>query len=135
MSLKKFLSDLSAKKFDSLTPEEITSLYNAEKQERANKVNPRSDKQKLALIKDDWRRLKKQVKKDGQIVDVKKVVELNGIYQGSLKFKSHIKGCIERMANKYYSQNKNSSFPFAPAEYLPNLPHLILCQGEVFFEC
>ena len=69
MSLKKFLSNLSPKKFDSLTPEEITALYNAEKKERANRVTPRSDKQKFDLVKNDWKNLKKQVKKDGQIVD------------------------------------------------------------------
>ena len=69
MSLKKFLSNLSPKKFDSLTPEEITALYNAEKKERANKVTPRSDKQKFDLVKNDWKNLKKQVKKDGAIVD------------------------------------------------------------------
>ena len=69
MSLKKFLQELSPKKFDSLSPEDITAIYNSEKSERANKVTPRSDKQKLALVKDDWKNLKKQIKRDGVIVD------------------------------------------------------------------
>ena len=69
MSLKTFLSGLSPKKFDNLTPEEITALYNAEKEARANRVTPRTDKQKFALVKNDWKNLKKQIKKDGVIVD------------------------------------------------------------------
>ena len=113
MSLKKFLSDLSAKKFDSLTPEEITSLYNAEKQERANKVNPRSDKQKLALIKDDWRRLKKQVKKDGQIVDgdkneFKNSMEYIKVLAKGLSPTSKV-ALKEWFANDYYSPKAKAS--------------------------
>ena len=113
MSLKKFLSGLSAKKFDSLTPEEITALFNAEKKERANKVNPRSDKQKLALIKDDWKRLKKQVKRDGQIVDgdkneFKSSMEYIQVLAKGLSPTSKV-ALKEWFANEYYSPKAKAS--------------------------
>ena len=122
MSLKKFLSNLSPKKFDSLTPEEITALYNAEKKERANKVTPRSDKQKLDLVKNDWRNLKKQVKKDGVIVDGDKNEFKNSMEYIQVLAKGLSPTSKQTLkdwfANDYYNPKpkKSSSAPVSSAE-------------------
>jgi hypothetical protein len=69
LKIRQALQGLSSKQWDKLDQQELIELFQKEKTERANKLNPRSQKEKYNLIKDDWKRVKKQKKENGIIVD------------------------------------------------------------------